>query len=196
MSSINGRRVAAWLLPLTLICSASVAGKDGTTVTTDLGSGIKVDLPSDWQLSGMANIATRQPEFRKLGIKAYEWRVDTGTMRIAFSYMMFPGSESAEIDTDSLKDTVRKASLQYLPAAMESAVEPTSFSKGGVIGVYATLHAKPDSMFPVFSGRAYRCVTTAVVRRGAGAISISIGSADCDSAEHRTALAAVIGLHE
>lgn len=186
--------VMASLMPL------SAAAKDGLGLrTTDLGSGIKIDLPSDWKLDGMVNIATNSPEARSLGVKAYEWRADTGTMRIAISYMMFPGAgarRGTDQDGSFRKEMLVAGTEQYLPLAAETKIVPIVFANGGVSGAYVTLHAKGSNSFPVFIGRDYKCVSVATILRGDGLLTISVGSPDCDSAEHHTAVSAVAALHE
>ena len=196
------QRICGALLAAAVLVTMPLSGsaKDADRLkSTDLGSGMKIDLPTDWRLDGMVNIATNLPDLRKLGIKAYEWRADTGTMRIGISYIMFPGSgaqREADLDGTRRKDLLVKGTEQYLPRARETAVDATVFANGSVTGAYATLHAKEGDGFPVFMGRSYKCVTVANAFRGDGLLSISVGSADCDSAEHRTAVAAIVALHE
>lgn len=152
----------------------------------DVGAGVRIDLPRKWAfqnypmpLAGATNI-----------------RVTSGGLRMAITG--FPLPEEAEAATqDNTAETLRMAMTPYVSFSKEGKVEPVAIANGRVHGAYGTLSsATSEPAFSIFAGRAYSCVTTAIVRTPGAAFSISVGSDACDGKEHQAAVLALAGMQE
>jgi hypothetical protein len=185
------------VLGLALTVATPLSAKDKPLKTHDVGDGIKVDLPATWKLGYFVNPASNMPSMKKQGIKAWDYRADTGKLRIGITGMTFPGMAAKPMTPENEIEQFKRGMAQYVPISAEKAVTPTAFASGGIKGMHATLRTasgKPE--FPVFFGRQFGCVTSAVAKRNDTLLIVSIGSDDCDGAEHKAALAAIAGAHE
>jgi hypothetical protein len=167
--------------------------------TTNLGSGIKIDLPKSWDLFRFPNMMGSSAALRELGAETSEWRAETPTLKLGVTYLFFFNPRGPEVSQEAIQrreETFKRSATQYLPAAIETEVTIERFANGSISGNYATFHVREGASFPVFAGQAFKCVTTATAWRGMATAIISVGSADCESDEHRIAVAAITGLHE
>jgi hypothetical protein len=162
-----------------------------------LADGVVIETPKKWKFQRFVNPATQMPDLKKMGIKGVDWRYDSGSMRIGITYMFMPGAgEGREKEAKSADEKINIAMGHYLSAAIEEKPVANSIANGGVSGVYGTLNAKPDASFPVFYGRSYDCVTSALLEKGDALFIISVGSSSCKSSEHQEAVAAIAAMHD
>jgi hypothetical protein len=116
---------------------------------------------------------------------------------IEASAMVEPGETppTLSLDPAEVKSVIVEGSAQYFPQSVEKSVDPIVVSGPGFIGAYATYHSadgKPS--FMAFVGRTYACVTSATVRTTSSVLAITIGSDDCDGADHCAAVASLSAL--
>jgi len=194
------RRVVIGMMTLSVAAiPVGLAAAPEKFKTTNLGSGIKIDLPRSWDLFRFPNMMGSSPALRELGAETSEWRAETPTLKLGVTYLFFFNPRGPEVSQEAIQrreETFKKSATQYLPAATEPEVTIQRFSNGTISGNFATFHAREGASFPVFAGQGFKCVTTAAAWRGMGPAIISVGSADCESDEHRIAVAAIARLHE
>lgn len=200
MNRFGMRKVAIGIVVLSIAAiPAGLAAAPEKFKTTNLGSGIKIDLPKKWDLFRFPNMMGGNPALQQMGVETSEWRAETPTLKLGVTYMFFFNPRGSDLNQEAIQrreETFKKSATQYLPAATETEVTIQRFANGSISGNYASFHAREGASFPVFAGQGFKCVTTAAAWRGMATAVISVGSADCESEEHRTAVAAIAGLHE
>lgn len=184
---------------LALALASTAQAKDGAeTKPTNLGGGVWIDLPVDFETTSMKNPALEWSKQIKEAVNdAVEWRSTFRSMRFADSYIDFkntngsPG-QSAEEQIASLREGVE---AYYLPRSDIGALEFETVERDGFRLVYTTVPARAGEGFEVAGRGPYACATSAslIGTAKSGMVhSISIASKDCDSAEHQAALAAFL----
>ncbi len=156
----------------------------------ELSAGVTMDFPKKWTLSS----------FPMPIPGASNYRIDTGKLRIAITGFPAPpaqdGSENPTTKESFVKDTASQSASQYLAVSKEKEVVPVVLSGTGYVLAYATLSsATGEPVFPAFYARTYACVSTGIVRTTSTVYSVTIGSDDCNGAEHQAALAALSTIH-